>query len=488
MTDVTRRDLLKAAAGMGAVAMTAAAHAQTSPAATPATTPAKKPDPVVGIQLGAGPLAGDVDKLLNTLHTVGGLNALFVFAFGHEARFIPMGQQGFRGGNYAIPHMQYYQGSGLSYDDLRAPEFPQVDILERTMKATRKGGFKTFVIVEEAEGQPPTAPWQAFYEIDYLGRRQRNPCSNNPGYRAFNLGLVEDYVRSYDVDGIMWSSERQGAFTMAIGAKHGGASSDPTRVTCFCEHCTTRAARQGIHVDRAKQGFAELAEFVRAGRAGKRPRDGYFVTLMRLMLKFPELLAWEQFWIDSRRQLMLDIRNKVKGISPRTPVGFHVWHNASFSPFYRAETDFADMAKNADFIKPVVYNGCAGSRIKTYVDSVAQTIFGDLPPEEVLRMHYEFFDYKEAPYAEVAGKAFSTDYIAREVKRTIDDIAANPVPVYAGLDCDIPGSTYTAESVKQSVLAAFGAGANGVIFARNWGEMNPDHVAGIGAAVKELGI
>ena len=60
--------------------------------------------------------------------------------------------------------------------------------------------------------------------------------------------------------------------------------------------------------------------------------------------------------------------------------------------------------------------------------------------------------------------------------------------VYAGLDCDIPGSTYTADSVKQSVLAAFGAGANGVIFARNWGEMNPDHVAGIGAAVKELGI
>ena len=49
-------------------------------------------------------------------------------------------------------------------------------------------------------------------------------------------------------------------------------------------------------------------------------------------------------------------------------------------------------------------------------------------------------------------------------------------------------TSYTADSVKASVLAAFHAGANGVIFARNWGEMNPDHVAGIGAAVRELGI
>jgi hypothetical protein len=480
----TRRDVLKVAAAAGAAALGAPALGQ---ATAPATTRAGK-ESIVGIQLGAGPLAGDVDKLLDTLRSVGGINALFVFIFGHEARFIPMAQQGFRGGNYAIPHMKYYQGSGLSYDDMRAPEFPDLDILERTMKATRKHGFKTFALIEEAEGEPPAAPWQALYEVDFHGRRQRDPCSNNPGYRAFNLGLVEDYARTYDVDGFMWSSERQGPFTSAIGAKHGGAATDPGRSTCFCEHCVKKAAGLGIDAARAKAGFTALEDFVRAGRAGKRPRDGYFVTLFRLMLKFPEMLAWEQFWINSRRDLMIDIRNKVKGITPKTPVGFHVWHNASFSPFYRAEIDFADMAKNADFIKPVVYNRCAGSRIKTYVNSVGQTIFGDLPPEMILQMHYDFFDYKEAPYAEVAEKAFSTDYIAREVKRTLDDVAGSGVPVYAGLDCDIPGSTYTTEGVKQAVLAAFGAGANGVIFARNWGEMNPEHVGGIGAAVKELGI
>jgi hypothetical protein len=459
---------------------------------TPGTSPAPaaKFAPIVGMQIGAGPLAGDTDALLDTLRNRCGMNALFVFAFGHEARFVPWPQQTFRGGNYSIPHLQYYDGSNLILQDMRAPEYPSLDLLDTTMKATRKHGFKTYALIEESEGQPRSAAWDAFYEIDLHGRLQRDCCSNNPGYRAFTLGLFEDYTRSYNVDGFMWSSERQGGFTNALGARHGGAATDPGRSTCFCPYCLKKGAAQGINVDRAKQGFVALEQFVRAGRARTRPRDGYFVTLFRLMLKYPELLQWEAFWIASRRDLMIDIRNKVKSISPGTPVGFHVWHNASFSPFYRAEIDFADMAKNADFIKPVVYNTIGGARIKTYVDSVGQTIFGDSPPAEILQMTYEMFDYKEAPYDKIAAAGFSTDYIAREVKRTIDDVAGTNVPVYAGVDIDIPGAgaAYTADSVKQSVMASFKAGGHGVIFARNWGEMNPDHVAGVRAAVQELGL
>jgi hypothetical protein len=476
----TRREMLKAAAAIGAAALIA-------DSAGPVAAADANPAPLVGIQIGALPLArGDIDAHLDKLRDTGGINALFVFAFGHEARFIPMTGPGFRGGNYAIPHMQYYKDANLTYDDMRAPEFPDVDLLDRTMKATRKHGFKTYTIIEEAEGEPPSPHWQAMYEYDFHGRRQRNPCSNNPSYRAFNLGLVEDYARTYDVDGFMWSSERMGGLTEAIGARHGGAAADPGRATCFCEYCTKKGAEQGINVDRAKQGFAALEQFVRGGRAGNRPRDGYFVTFMRLLVNYPELLQWEALWINSRKQLMVDIRNRAKSVNANTPVGFHVWHNASFSPFYRAEIDFAEMAKNADFIKPVVYNSCAGSRIKTFVDSVGQTIFGDFPPNQILRMVYEMFDYQEAPYDQVAVTGFSTDYITREVKRTLDDVAGSKVPVYAGLDIDIPGSTYTADSVKESVMAAFKANANGVIFARNWGEMNPDHVAGVGAALREM--
>ncbi|MGA2232751.1 MAG: hypothetical protein ABSH22_17770 [Tepidisphaeraceae bacterium] len=475
----TRREMLKAAAAVGVAALAGDVLGQTAP-------PATKPAPLVGIQIGAKPISEDTDRLLDTLRTVGGINALFIFAYGYEARFVPWTGP-FVGGNYSIPHMQYYDGSNLTLADMRAPELPNLDVLDRAMTATRKHGFKTYALIEETESHVANPHWQAFYEVNFHGRPQSGPCSNNPAYRAFAQGLMEDYARSYNVDGFMWSSERQGGLTNAIGARHGGIGTNPANSTCFCQYCTKKGADLGINVDRAKLGFTALETFVRAGRAGKRPRDGYFVSFMRLMLDYPELLQWEALWINSRKQLMIDMRNRVKSASPSTPVGFHVWHNASFSPFYRAEIDFADMAKNADFIKPVVYNSCGGSRMVSFINSVGQTIFGDVPPAQLLQVVYEMFDYKEAPYDKLAAAGFSTDYIAREVKRTIDDVAGANVPVYAGLDIDIPGSTYTAESVKQSVMTAFNAGANGVIFARNWGEMNPDHVAGVGAAVKELG-
>jgi hypothetical protein len=53
----------------------------------------------------------------------------------------------------------------------------------------------------------------------------------------------------------------------------------------------------------------------------------------------------------------------------------------------------------------------------------------------------------------------------------------------------VPGtSKCTAASIKAAVTGAFNGGANGVILSRNLGEMNPDHLAGAGAALDELGL
>jgi len=91
-------------------------------------------------------------------------------------------------------------------------------------------------------------------------------------------GLMEDYARSYEIDGIMWGSERQGALGSSLGAYHNGAHSDPGQVACFCRFCEAKGRRQGIDFERARQGYLALEKFVRAGRAGTRPRNGYFVT------------------------------------------------------------------------------------------------------------------------------------------------------------------------------------------------------------------
>ena len=48
--------------------------------------------------------------------------------------------------------------------------------------------------------------------------------------------------------------------------------------------------------ERAVAGYTALEQFVRAARSGRRPRDGRFVAFWRLLVDYPEVLAWEKLW------------------------------------------------------------------------------------------------------------------------------------------------------------------------------------------------
>jgi hypothetical protein len=487
----TRRDVLKAAAALGVAALAENSIAQTSPTAT-----VKKP-PTIGIQMGIPPLAtGDLDRVFGQLSDLGGVNALFPFIYTYAHVTAGMPAQGFHGGNFGIPHMQYYAATSLKYADMRAPDFGQLDVMARIIPVAKKHGMKTFAWILEDHDHSPSAAWEGLYEIDFHGRRALShpsgPCYNNPLYLGFVLGLVEDYTRSYDIDGVMWSSERQGGFFNALGAYAHGASADPGKATCFCEFCTKKAKDRGVDPERAKQGFRELEKYVRAGRAGQRPTDGYFVTFFRLLMQYPELLAWEQMWEESREALQIQIFKLVKSIKPELPVGWHIWHNVSFSPFHRAEMDYTRIAGFSNYIKPVLYNNAAGERIRSFIDSMCQNVFGDLPKDQAMQVLYRMLNYQEAPYDKVMQTGLSADYVERETRRAVDDVNGTGVSVWPGVDIDVPvpagSSQSSAEQVKAAVIAAFKGGADGLILSRNYSEMKPEHLAGAGAALSELGL
>ncbi len=491
--EISRREILKSTAAAGLASLAASlpreAAAQTQPAAPPA-----KPMPTVGIALGPAPLATqDLDALFEDMKKRAGVNVLMPFIYTYVARTASMPAQNFRGGNFAMPHMQYYKNTSLTFDEMRAPEFKNLDIFEKTSPTAQKHGIKTYAWILEDNVGSPFPSWSKMYEIDFHGRRAEahpaGPCYNNPLYLGFVLGLVEDYCRSYDIQGLMWSSERQGGLFNALGAYHNGARADPGQATCFCEFCTKRGKDQGIDVERAKKGFAALEQFVRDGRANRHPSDGFFVSFFRLLLNFPELLAWESLWIRSRQDLQRQIHKLVKSIKP-IPVGWHIWHNVSFSPFHRAEMDFTQYGEFSDFIKPVLYSNCAGDRMRSFTDSITGNVFADLPRPQALDMLYKMLNYNEAPYDHVLAAGLSADYVERETRRTADD-AGPGVQILPGIDIDVPvpagASRCTPDSVKQSVLAAFKGGASGVILSRNYTEMNPANLAGAGAALKELG-
>jgi hypothetical protein len=485
------------AAGAALVAPLAAGPlAGTEPAAP------KAPAKLVGIQAGAVSFVDEgVERVLDTLQERARVNALFlaVFSYGRgiAGRQVP-GQpfpdhgkpeedRDFHGGNYATPHPEFYRRTVLK--DTRAPDHGTLDILEAVLPKARSRGLRVYAWAEDVwRGDVPGV--DKVQEVDFRGRRRGSLCLRHPDYRAFLEGLVQDYATSYPVDGIMWGSERQGPLNEALGASHGGAG-DPGRVGCFCAFCRAEAERRGLSADRAVEGFTALERFVRDARAGRRPRDGYFVQFWRTLVDYPELLAWEKLWSDGQHEAYAATHGAAKSARKDVAVGFHVWHLNSFSPFWRAEQDYARLAEHADFLKVVAYNNCAGPRLAGYVRNVQQTLFHDLSPEDVLRMHYRFLGYDERPLKDLPAEGLSADYVFGETRRARDDVAGRAA-IYPGIDIDIPtgeGQKRTGPGdVREAVKAALRAGADGVILSRKYSEMRLANLSAAGEGLREAGV
>ena|SRR5438105_4211988 len=112
-------------------------------------------------------------------------------------------------------------------------------------------------------------------------------------------------------------------------------------------------------------------------------------------LRYPELAAWEMFWTDSLRETYAAIYKTVKTAKPTVPVGWHIWHNNSFNPIYRAEQDLHELSNYSDFIKVVMYNNCGGERMAPYADNIGSTLYGDLSKPGLIDLNYALMGFKE---------------------------------------------------------------------------------------------
>jgi hypothetical protein len=491
-SDVNRREFMKITAGAGAaLAMPTLGRAAVSSSSK-----------MIGIQVGAISFVDEgTERVLDVLQERACVNTLFlaVFTYGRgiAGRQIPgyalpdHGKQeydlNYHGGNFATPHPQYYKNTVIK--PAHAPDHGDLDILAEVVPAAKKRDMKVICWMEDVF-RPNLPNIEKVQERDLYGRNMETLCVNNPNYLNFFTGLVDDFARSYDVDGIMWGSERQGALSDSLGATHDTPPIDPGNVTCFCEFCYKKAKERGINPDRAKQGFLELEEFVRSARNGKRPSDGYYVQFWRILLRYPEIAAWEMLFTDSLRETYAALYKTVKTAKPTIPVGWHIWHNGSFNPIYRAEQDWRELSNYSDFIKVVMYNNCGGERMALYVDNIGSTLYGDLSKQELTEFTYEVMGYKERSYNQIPNTGLSADYVYRETKRALEGVAGTNTQIWSGIDIDIPTdanhSKPTPQSVKEAVSAAFRAGAPGVILSRKYSEMRLANLSGAGDAIRDL--
>ncbi|MGB8537564.1 MAG: twin-arginine translocation signal domain-containing protein [Acidobacteriaceae bacterium] len=472
--------------------------------AAPSTRPEK---PVIGIQIDAISFLDEgTEKVLDILQEKGGVNTLFMGAFsygtgitGRQIQGHPFPDHGVQqyqdfskghGGDYATPHLQYYKDTALK--PLKAPDYGTVDCLELVIPAAKKRGMKVFAWSEDVFGANiPNI--DKFQERDLYGKNAHTVCFNNPDTHKFWLALQEDFVRSYEIDGIMWGSERYGAFANAVESVHNRNGNDPSRVTCFCEFCQAKAKSRGVDVARAFEGFHELEKWVKSCRGGDRPNDGYYVTLWRILFRYPELLAWETMWNDSVHETYEAIYKQTKSIRPEVQVGWHVWHALSFSPWFRAQTDLAKLSAYSDYMKITVYNNLGGTRMETYISSTSKTIWGDMPIDEALQMEYRFVNLRERGYVELPYTGLSADYVYRETKRAVDDVTGSKTGIWPGLDVDIANvdlqfSRSSPPVVNECTKACFRGGGTGLVISRKYSEMRLANLAAVGDALREMKI
>jgi hypothetical protein len=493
---VDRRTFLEQSA---VLAGSAAIGSLTDVAAQPAPSPS--PPRTIGIQAGAVSFLDEgTEKVLDTLQELGAINTIFLATFtygrgigGRQPRGSPLPDHGkqeydddYRGGNFATPHPQYYRNTAIVPE--KAPDHPGYDVIADVLPAAHRRKMRVICWFEDV-WRKDAGGFDKAVEVDHHDRPTTRSCMRNPTARNFWLGLVEDYLRSYEVDGLMWGSERQGPLHNALGASHGGGP-NPSTVGCFCPHCLDAARKEGISAERARRGFGALEAWIQGMKGGTRPSDGAFVTFWRILVEYPEVLAWERLWTEGLRDTYRTMHRLAKSIAPAKPIGWHIWHANSFSPFYRAEQDYRRFGEYSDFLKVVMYNNCGGPRMAQYVRNVNSTLFADLTPEQTLELTYRVQQYaNEKPRDRISQEGLTADYVLRETRRAVAGVDPK-VKIWPGIDIDIPTGQNEKKTQPDDVYAAtnaaFDGGAQGVILSRKYSEMRLANLAAAGRAIREL--
>jgi hypothetical protein len=499
-TSTRRREFLKTVAAGAAIGTLGTPGAAKE--SIPASNGKKK---IMGIQVGAVSFVDEgIEQVLDIFQKHAAINALwlagFTFGRGLGGRQIPgrpLPDHGkleydlkYHGGNFSTVHPKYYHDTAVDPKDLRAPDYGNWDFFAETIPPAKSRGMKVITWIEDV-WRPDIPNIEKLQCVDLHGRRTQRVCHNNPYYQNLLKGIITDFIMSYpQLDGIMYGSERQGAFTNALSMIYGSNRIDPGRVSCFCQYCEAKAGKMEINFGRVKTAFLELEKFVRAAQAGQRPVDGYYVTLWRHMLNHPELIVWENFFHEGLRDAYRMMHNQVKSTNPKVWFGLHIWHNNCCNPVYRAEQDVSRLTQYTDFLKMVMYHNAGGPRLANYIDNVSETFWADIPKDELLELHYRVLNYDEAPLNTIRQVGLKNDFVYRESQRAEQAKGDAETMILPGIDIGVhnhPGEAESSrEGVKKAVTQVFEAGVAGVILSRKYSEMRLEWLSGAGDAAKSL--
>lgn len=465
------------------------------------------PRRMIGIQIGAVSFYDEgVKQVLDNVQELAGVNTLFVPVFAYNrglaGRQIPgepfpdhgvqQEDSDFVGGYYANMHEEYYRNTVYKPEFARAPELGDYDVLAEVIPEAKRRNMKIIAFFADNFGRD-RPHYEKLTEVDIDGNPTGKVNLVSPDYRGLLFGLVEDCIRSYEVDGVLWRTERTGPISDVLGFTHTG---NVGKAVSFDRYTLERARKRGINPVRAKEGFSKLESFAEGCRNGKEPVDGRYVTFWRICLEYPEILSWEMLWIDALRDTYKEVYHLVKSVRPEVEVGSALSFKGIYNPFYRARQDLQELGRYSDFLKIVMYYNVGGVRMHTFIDASGRTLYGDMGPQRRLNFVNSIMGYEDMDYEKLESNGLPVKMIERETRRAMEGAEGTPTKIWPAIDIDIPArrfgmedpdySVCTPESTRDATLAVFRGGAEGVILARKYSEMNLSNLKGVRMALDEL--
>lgn len=455
---------------------------------------------VIGCQVGAISFVDEgTEKVLDFLKNEAGVNSVFISALSWARGNAGRASSGFpdhgpqepdylQGGAFFEPDPKYYKPTFIN--DFRAPDklYNGFDTLRDVIPHAKSRDMDTYVYFCETSRLEPRSRWVPGWvhllEVDILGRRGYRPCYNNPEYSKWFRCVIEDYANNHDLEGILWNLERKSPLCAVL---------DGETPVCFCEHCQEKARRNNIDVNRAREGFIKLYEFVKDCKDNKELLDGYLVTFMRYIIRYPEIIQYEKMWYESHMGFAKDMYGTYKWLNPDKYFGMGLWQiTDTFSFWLRSLYDYSDFVESADFMKPILYHIPAGPRFRDHLLSRQKTIFKDI---DSLGLLYEvmsnILNIDEAPIDKIGQVGFSSDYIAKHVKHFIDKTNGT-IPVFPGISAGVPtgkgDATAGPKDIVEAIKSSYDGGAKGYVLARNYSEANLDNLRASKIAINELNL
>ena len=453
-------------------------------------------EPFIGIQVGAISFIDEgVDATLDSFVALANVNAICVSALSWARGNAGRATDGFpdhgvrepdhlQGGAFFRPDARYYEGTSLREFTAPDPLYAGFDTLSDVIPGARRRGMAVYPYYCETSHPTPRPLWQPGFsrvlEVDARGRVATRPCLRNPDYQAWWSGIIDNWLNEYDIDGVMWGIERQGPLSSLL---------DGDAPTCFCRYCLEEAGRRNIDAERAAEGYRTLEDLFITSRAGIRPLDGYFIAFQRALFNHPEILQWEQLWLDAHKSMYRRIYGQVKFFGERFQVGLGIWQMIdTFNPWLRAQHDPSEYTDCADWLKPVLYNIPAGHRFAAFVERLCQTVLRDGTPEEWTPILYRILGLNEAPYKDLPKAGFRSEYVAQQTARYVAATGGG-VRLYPGLGLGTESGPRQVmpPDVEAMVEAAFHGGASGIMISRNYSEITLANLTAVGTALRKLG-